>query len=47
MFDIIIGNPPYQKVVGPKKTQAIWPLFTSYSLELLSFTEEEKTFLLK
>ena len=35
MFDIIIGNPPYQKVVGPKKSQAIWPLFIKYSLELL------------
>ena len=33
-FDVIIGNPPYQKKVGPKKTQAIWPEFVEKAFEL-------------
>lgn len=33
-FDVVIGNPPYQKQVGPKKTQAIWPEFVEKSFEL-------------
>lgn len=24
-FDVVTGNPPFQKKVGPKKTEAIWP----------------------
>lgn len=34
-FDVIMGNPPYQKKVGPRKTQAIWNLFVKKSLNLL------------
>lgn len=33
-FDVVIGNPPYQKQVGPKKTQPIWPDFVKKSLDL-------------
>jgi hypothetical protein len=33
-FDIVIGNPPYQKQVGPRKTQAIWPNFVERSFEI-------------
>lgn len=35
MFDLVIGNPPYQKQVGPRKTQAIWQLFVSKAFELV------------
>ena len=35
-FDAIIGNPPYQVQVGPKKTQPIWNLFTKKSIDMLS-----------
>lgn len=33
-FDVVIGNPPYQKKVGPKKTEAIWPKFVEKSFEI-------------
>jgi hypothetical protein len=35
-FDIIMGNPPYQKQVGPNKTQPIWNLFTNLSIDKLN-----------
>jgi hypothetical protein len=35
-FDIVIGNPPYQEQVGPKKTKSIWNLFVKKSISLLS-----------
>ena len=35
MFDIIIGNPPYQKQLGTTNRLAIWPLFVEYSLDNL------------
>jgi superfamily II DNA or RNA helicase len=31
-FDVIMGNPPFQKKVGPKKTQPTWNLFTIDSI---------------
>jgi len=34
-FDIIIGNPPYQKQVGKTKTQSIWENFFDKSILLL------------
>jgi 16S rRNA G966 N2-methylase RsmD len=33
-FDVVLGNPPYQKQVGPKKTEAIWPKFVEKSFEI-------------
>jgi len=33
-FDVIMGNPPYQKKVGDKKTQPLWQLFVSFALQL-------------
>ena len=33
-FDVIMGNPPYQKKVGDRKTQPLWQLFVSYALQL-------------
>ena len=33
-FDVVIGNPPYQKKVGPKKTEAIWPKFVQKSFDI-------------
>jgi hypothetical protein len=35
-FDLVIGNPPYQKRVGPNKTEPIWNLFVDKSLSLLN-----------
>lgn len=35
-FDIIIGNPPYQEQVGPKKTKSIWNLFVKKSISSLN-----------
>jgi hypothetical protein len=35
-FDAVIGNPPYQTKVGPKKTQPIWNLFTIKYLDSLN-----------
>ena len=35
-FDLVIGNPPYQKRVGPNKTEPIWHLFVEKSLSLLN-----------
>jgi len=34
-FDLIIQNPPYQEVVGPKKTQQIWAKFVKKSFGIL------------
>lgn len=34
-FDSVLLNPPYQKQVGPNKTQPIWHLFVEKSLSLL------------
>jgi hypothetical protein len=34
-FDAVIGNPPYQVKVGPKKTKPIWNLFTKKYLDNL------------
>lgn len=35
MFDIIVGNPPYQELKpGNKKSQAIWPKFVEKGLSL-------------
>ena len=31
-FDVVLGNWPYEKKVGPKKTQAIWDKFTELFL---------------
>jgi hypothetical protein len=33
-FDVVLGNPPYQKKVGPNKTEAIWPKFVQKSFEI-------------
>lgn len=34
-FDCVVGNPPYQKKVGPKNTEPIWHLFVEQSIRLL------------
>jgi hypothetical protein len=34
-FDVIVGNPPYQKKVGPTKTEPIWDKFVLKSFQLL------------
>jgi hypothetical protein len=34
-FDIIFGNPPYQKLVGKSHTQSIWNQFVIHSLNIL------------
>lgn len=34
-FDLIIQNPPYQEVVGPKKTQQVWAKFVKKSFSIL------------
>ena len=34
-FDVIVGNPPYQIKVGPKKTEPIWDKFVFKGFELL------------
>jgi hypothetical protein len=33
-FDVIVGNPPYQKQVGPTKTEPIWDKFVKKAFEL-------------
>jgi 16S rRNA G966 N2-methylase RsmD len=35
-FDVVFGNPPYQKKVGPKKTKPLWHLFVMKSINLLN-----------
>jgi len=37
-FDVIFGNPPYQKKVGLSKTQPIWNLFVLKSIKYLTDT---------
>lgn len=34
-FNVIIGNPPYQKRVGPNKTEPIWDKFVKKCINLL------------
>ena len=34
-FDVIVGNPPYQKPVGPNKSEPIWDKFVVKSFEYL------------
>jgi hypothetical protein len=34
-FDVIVGNPPYQKKVGEKKTEPLWDKFITISFKLL------------
>lgn len=34
-FDVILGNPPFQKKIGPKKTETIWDKFILKSFTLL------------
>lgn len=33
-FDVVIGNPPYNKQVGPKKTEPVWPKFVEKSFDM-------------
>ena len=33
-FDVVLGNPPYHKKVGPNKTEAIWSKFVQKSFEI-------------
>jgi type I restriction-modification system DNA methylase subunit len=32
-FDVVMGNPPYQKKIGDKNTQPLWHLFVIHSLK--------------
>jgi hypothetical protein len=34
-FDVILGNPPYQEKVGPKKTESLWNKFFHISIDRL------------
>jgi len=34
-FDVVLGNPPYQEKVGPKKTESLWNKFFHISIDLL------------
>jgi type I restriction-modification system DNA methylase subunit len=33
-FDVVLGNPPYHKKVGPKKTEPIWIKFVEKSFDI-------------
>jgi len=33
-FDVVMGNPPYQKKIGDKNTQPLWHLFVIHSLKI-------------
>jgi hypothetical protein len=35
-FDVVIGNPPYQKKIGDKNTQPLWHSFVIKSVEILN-----------
>jgi len=35
-FDVVLGNPPYQQKVGPKKTESLWDKFVMNGLKLLN-----------
>jgi hypothetical protein len=35
-FDVVLGNPPYQEKVGPKKTESLWNKFFHISIDLLN-----------
>jgi len=34
-FDVVMGNPPFQEQVGPKKTEPLWDKFITKALTLL------------
>lgn len=34
-FDVVLGNPPYQEKVGPKKTESLWNKFFQISIDVL------------
>lgn len=34
-FDVIVGNPPYQKQVGERKTEPLWDKFVTKAFELV------------
>ena len=35
-FDVVVGNPPYQIKVGPRKTEPIWDKFVFKGFDLLN-----------
>ena len=34
-FDVVVGNPPYQRIAGPRKTEAIWPKFVQKAFKIV------------
>ena len=34
-FDVVLGNPPFQEKVGPKKTESLWNKFFHISIDIL------------